>query len=338
MIDSWIYSRFSDTLSWISRKHSQELDMFPREISSIADYYLKKRLLILTQEPVKVDPRLGDPLPFLALWFADSFGLSNKLLVNKLALTLSYAAIIVSVRDDLIDGRAVIDGRMGSEHAYIATANFYYDKYYDIFKAVFPPESIFWSILCNCLNEWSQYETWSFIFNRGAKKIFNPLSRKFLVNSSRYLVAITFPTIAAIAILTENQLKLDRIRKFLTDYYAGFRIADDLRDWPEDLNAPNYNHSSVIYSMLSKRIPNQNFDTVSALNMFLNKDFLLRIYGTVINLYQAAKKDIAAFKSRYLEEFMDTQIEFYTDARHIALDRRIQFNRSLIKILSSRTN
>lgn len=335
MLDSWIYSEFSDTLSWIAREHTRELYTLPKEVSSIAEYYLKKRLRILTNEPIRVDPRLGDPLPFLALWFADSFGLSNKRVVNKLALTLSYAAIIVSIRDDLIDGKAVVDGRMASEHAHIATANFYYDKYYSVFKALFPSRSIFWSILCDCLNEWSRYETWSFIFNREAKKVFNPLSQNFLLDSSRYLVAITVPTIAATSILTKNQSMLNGIRKFLTNYYAGFRIADDLRDWLEDLDAPKYNHSSVIYYMLSKRRSNQKFDTVSAINMFLNDDFVSRIYGTLISFYQAAKKDAAVFKSHYLQEFMDTQIEFYTEARDKALDRRIQLNRSLVKILSN---
>src|ERR671921_261752 len=123
MLDSWIYSEFSDTLSGIARKHTRELYVVPKEISSIADHYLKRRLRILTNEPIRVDPRLGDPLPFLALWFADSFGLSNKLVINKLALTLSYAAIIVSIRDDLIDGRALVNGKMTSEHAQIAAAN-----------------------------------------------------------------------------------------------------------------------------------------------------------------------------------------------------------------------
>jgi hypothetical protein len=334
MRDSWIYSEFSDTLAWIARKHTRELNRLPKELSPIAEYYLKKRLVIITNEPIRVDPRLGDPLPFLCLWFADSFGLPNKHIINKLALTLSYAAIIVSIRDDLIDGRAVVGGRMASEHAHIAIANFYYDKYYGIFKALFPSRSIFWSILCNCLNEWSRYETWSFIFNPRAKKIFNPLSRNFLLDSSRYLVAITLPTIAATSILTNKLTMLNGIRKFLTDYYAGFRIADDLRDWPEDLDAPRYNHSSVIYYMLSKRKSNQKFDKVSAINMFLNEDFILKVYGTLISLYQSAKKDAAVFNSRYLQEFMDTQIEFYSESRDRALERRIQLNRSLIKILS----
>src|SRR5215203_4350169 len=105
MPDLEIYSNYEDKLNWLINKHRKELLVLPASISSIAKYYLTKRLLILTQKPLAIDRRLGRPIPYLAYWFANIFGLDDQKVVRQLGLTLSYISLAVSAKDDLVDGR-----------------------------------------------------------------------------------------------------------------------------------------------------------------------------------------------------------------------------------------
>jgi hypothetical protein len=180
----------------------------------------------------------------MVFWFANAFNLKDKEQINELALSSSYVLLAVSVRDDLQDGK------VSSEHAHVCLANIYYEKYVGIFKNIFSSRSIFWYLSSNCLSDWAKYESWIFVFNYRNK--INPFSERFLKQSSKYLVATTLPPFAAHKILTKNETEMPKVRKFLLNYWMGWRRVDDIRDWQGDLRVPNFNQSSILYYELNK--------------------------------------------------------------------------------------
>ncbi|MDQ3902814.1 MAG: hypothetical protein M3247_04045 [Thermoproteota archaeon] len=312
-------------------KHRTELTTLPESISSLARYYLTKRLFVLIKKPLAIDRRFGRPIPYLAYWFAMCFGLDDQKIISQLGLTLSYISLAVSARDDLIDGRILLNHKRISEHAHVCLANIYYDKYFWIFTNLIPRGSEFWYLLSRCLNNWSNHESWGFLFSAENKT--NSLSEKFLSHSSSYLVAITLPTIAAAAFLTGNQDKIPQITKFLRHYWMGWKIVDDIRDWQKDLDVPNFNHSSVLYYIKSKLDKGSTLNAESVTSMFLDELFIKNVYGAILRWYKAAKRDITCFDSPNLTEFMDSQIEFHTRERDSLLRSKLEFSQRINQIL-----
>jgi len=339
MADSWAYTDFSDNVARLREIHRQDLSEIPdAALSALAEYYLKKRLFILNEKPVKLDPRLGRPAPYLALWFSEALGMRDEQKLDQFALTLSYASIICSIRDDLIDGRVMLNGKLATEHAHVSLANFFYDKYWQVFKNIFPPGSAFWYILSESLNEYGMYEYWNFLLNAkmaDRKRIMNPLAPEFLKRSSQYMVVVFIPTIAAISLLTNNAQKISQAKNFLVNYFAGVRIADDLRDWQKDLESANYNCSSVIHYAL-RQGRRQKIGMEGIRSMFFNKSFVASLYNAILKFYGAAKNDAAVFGSRYLDEFMDSQIGFYVAERDYLVDQRVRLGDSLVSLLESK--
>ena len=231
MFDHEIYSIFQKLNRRIKDIHYVETKQFPDQIKPLAEYYVTKRLNILNP-PTRVDSRKGMPIPYLAYWVSDIFGLKDENMITDLGLSLIYISLVVSVRDDLVDNK------LWSEHAHVCLANLYYDKYYSILKRIIDTPSPFWSLLLDCLNEWGKYESWSFL-NKYNDQV-DPLSERFLMGSSSYLVAITLPTVAAISFITNNEAKIPNLQKFLRNYWMGWKVMDDFRDWKKDLNTPNY--------------------------------------------------------------------------------------------------
>jgi hypothetical protein len=336
MSDHWIYADFESEINALTERLYKELSKVPKKLLPLADYYLKERLMFfLHSNEIRIDPRFGRPVPYLVYWFSETLKLHDKRIVDQLALSLCYISVVVSIRDDLADGRVVLNGTKVSEHAHIALANYFYSKYYNIFRNIFSQRSIFWSILCYNLNQWSRYETWDFLLEKEPK--YSPLTESFLRRSSDYLVAITVPTLAAIAILTKKYYHIPRLRNFLIDYCMGWKITDDLRDWRSDLSVPNRNHSTVIFQAM-KYIENFNpnsVDTELVESLFLiNKEFIDSIYAAVLRNYNNARKDVQTLNSRYLNEFIDSQIEFYSEERNLLIKGRESIKTSLATILN----
>lgn len=325
--DHQIYSDFRNEVTRLQKTHNRELASFPREIGAIAHYYLSKRLLILNDKNIEFDGRLGRPVPYLAFWFADAFRLKDKQITRQLASSLMYISLWISMRDDLQDGRVAINGKIVREHAYVCLANIYFSKYLNIFRKIFPPESIFWYILTNCLDQCWKYESWSFLFTHNNNT--DPLSEKFLSKASSYLPAIMLPTLAAIALLTRNHTKIPFVAEFLKHYWMAWKIVDDIRDWQKDLKVQKYNHSSILYYSLKKAARQPRLGHEDIISTFSDENSVKKIYNTILEFYKAARHDAQKLGSIYLSKFMDLQIEFHTDERDSLLTSRVQFIRRL---------
>jgi len=319
--------------------HRNEIEELPSSLLPLAKYYLNKRLNILDTRKTIADPRYGRPMPFLALWFSDSLGIKEKKVVNRFALALTYSNLFFCIRDDLIDGRVMLNRKkLASEHEHIALSNFYYGKYFRIFADFFSESSVIWHILADSLREWWEHEYWSFGLreaNFRRSYDFTPLSKRFLSKSSQYLIAITFPTIAGLAILSGNAGLMPQIRNFLSNYFMGFRISDDLRDWRHDLRVNGYNCSTVIYHSLNLRKDLKTMTSVSIDSLFFDTRFVLPLYATMLRYYRSAKKDAMQFHSPYLVKFMDDQIDFYMEERDFLLSRKTYLKNSLINIFKA---
>jgi geranylgeranyl pyrophosphate synthase len=330
-----IYTDFSKNMDWIRGEFRKHLSEIPEALYEMTSYYLVERIGILPNKTYSPHPKYGTPMPYIVFWFADALGL-KKNLVNRLALSLMYANTFYCLRDDLIDGRNKINGRMPDEHEHIALANFFFAKYLAIFKDMFPSKSLFWSYLVSSINDWWQHEYWSYLFDARKSARSNPLSKEYLANSSRYIVGITAPSVIAIALLTGNKQRIHQIQRFLTHYFMGYRIADDLRDWVEDLQGKNYNRSTVIQlAQLALRGKVDRIDENGMISFFLETRFREMIYHTIEKHYLAAKKEVFDLHSFYLNDFVDSQISYFEEENnyYAGLDRT--FEESTRNILQS---
>jgi len=334
------YADYVDDIAWLRARLQKESSAHPQEIKSLAQYYLRKRLpILLDRSTLRThywrfkDPRLEKPSPYAPFWFADAFRLTDKEIIRKLVLGYLYITLAVSIKDDLMDNK------VGSGPEHICLANLYLDKYFDIFRNIFPPESKFWYTFSNWMNEWGCTESWRFLFRPTAHD-FDPLSDRFLAQSSKYLVCITMPTLAAIALLTKNGSIIPRIAKFARHYCSAFRIQDDLRDWRNDLKVPNFNHSSVLYYVFRKLGAGfrGKLSENQVLSVFLDQEAITDIYGAVLRCLNRTRDDALVFHSSYIARFVDEQISLYTDERDALFRSRVEFYDGLKRMLSRERN
>jgi len=328
MLGSEIYADFSKEINWIRERIREEILTLPNSLKSLAEYYVGKRLIILSDKarPIKFDPELGRPIPYVAFWFADAFGLTNKQVTRKLALGLVYSSLATTVRDDIIDHESP------SELRYVTLANMYLHRYLVIFDDLFDPDSKFWYHLASCIKELARYESWNLISNY--EHSFDPFSKSFLEESSRYFSAVVMPTLAALAIATNNERKIPLVSKFLQHFSMGWRIYDDLSDWRKDLKIDNWNHSSILLYALQNVDGKSKLDEEVVLSMFLSADFIKKAYGAMLGFFRTARQDVSAFNCSYLSRFMDEQISFHTRKRDGLLRSSLGFYKQLSKILS----
>jgi len=319
-----IYSNFQELNRRIKETHHIESKQLPDKIKHMAEYYATKRLSILNNS-TKVDSRNGMPIPYLAYWLSDICGLRDKDTITNLGLSLTYISLVVSVRDDLFDSK------IWSEQAHVCLANLYYDKYYSILKKTIDTSSSFWSLLSDCSNEWGKNESWNFLYKYDNRV--NPLSEPFLIESSRYLVSITLPTLAAICFITNNEVYIPKIKKFLQNYWMGWKIMDDLRDWKKDLHILNYNNSSVLlYALRKFDYLGFKINEKSMLSIFMNSEFVEDIYKSLKKFYLVASQEILDLEPSYLKKFIDTQLSFHEDEKFEILDMKIELSKAISKL------
>jgi hypothetical protein len=290
---------------------------------------LEERIVVTIDRAI-LNKKTGRAYPYVAYWFSEALGLRDRGIIRKLGLSLTYVALFVSIRDDLIDGRPILnDDSIASEHSLIALANWYYDKYLQVFKEIFAQGSPFWFLFIDCMNQWSIYETW--ILTHRTRHNFDPLSHSFLEKSSQYLYATTLPTLAAIAILTSN--KLESIIKFAKNYCIGFKLADDLRDWRKDITKRNPIGSVVIYYAM-KKFGKKKIDETELESLFLDEEFINSLYDAAIRHLMTAKVNGEVFRSSQIQKFIEIQIEGLEEQVEFHRQRRTDFTKLVNNIFS----
>jgi len=328
MLSSEIYTNFSKEINWIREKIQEETLTFPNSLKSLVEYYVRKRLIILSDKtrPIIFDPELGRPVPYATFWFAEAFGFTKKKVTRRLALGLVYSSLATTIRDDILDHDPSKKGH------FFTLANIYLHRYLAIFNYLFDRNSKFWYYLASCIKELERYENWNRISNYDNN--FDPFSESFLKESSRYFSAVVMPTIAALAIATGNEGKISIVNRFLKHFSMGWRIFDDLNDWRKDLKVKNLNHSSTLLYTLQNIGGKNNLNEEVVLSMFLSTDFVKKAYGAMLSFFRTARKDVSAFDCSYLTKFMDEQISFQIRKRDSLLRLNSDFYMQLNKILS----
>lgn len=331
MYGSEIYNDFSNDIYWIRERIQEDTHLFPDSLKPLVDYYIKKRLIIIPDKshPIPnhyIDYELARPVPYATFWFADAFGIENKLITRKLGLGLVYSALATTIRDDIVDRESPTDPRCFKLY------NYYNHRYLAIFDDLFDRESKFWYYLTNCIKEQAQYEKWNLLFDNALGV--DPFSESFLQESSRYFTAVVLPTLAALAVITNNESKIPKVDEFLRHFSMGWRIYDDLSDWQKDLINDNFNHSSILLYIFQKIQRDNNLNEEIVLSAFLSHEIFEKAYGAILSFNNAAKRDVSDFNCAYLSKFMDEQISFHTRKRDSILAHVSELNSEFFKQLN----
>ena len=324
---SEIYNDYAEDIHWIRGKILEETSLFPEEVLSIVNYYIRQRLIIIPTKAKKTrgimfDYELGRPVPYAVFWFADAFGYNNKQVVRELGLGLVYSAIVTTIRDDLIDNEASCDSRC------IGLMHYYNHRYFEIFESLFDKNSSFWYYLTESISEVSRYERWNLLIRED--NITEPFSEQFLHESSRYFSAVVFPSFAALAVLVGAEEKIPVIRNWLKYFSMGWRVYDDFCDWKRDLSIKKYNNSSILLSTANTLSVEKRLDIEDVYNMFLDPNFINNAYHAILHFYDKARLEIAPLNNYYLNKFMKEQIHFHTKRRDLVLKRSNESREKII--------
>lgn len=331
-----IYSEFSSEIRWIVERIREENLTLPTSLKPLAEYYTSKRLILRADkdEIIKLDPKLGLPahnfLPDVVFWFADAFGLKDRKVTKKLALGLVYSSLAFVVIDDTIEEETQ------STSSYLALASIYLHRYLKSFDGLFEPDSKFWQYLTTSIKDFNLLVYQDFTFKHEPKDIANldPLSEPFLLESCKSYVVLVMTTFAAVAYATNNEKKLPLLSKFWNYYAMGHRIYDDLNDLQEDLRMDDYYNSSVLLYALQKADNKSKLDEKLLWSMFLDTDFVKKIYSTMLHLFKRAREVASAFNCPFLSSFMDELISSHTQKRDTLLKTSSDFYKELSRILN----
>ncbi len=326
---SRIYTDYSSEIRWIRGTVLKEVRELPAPVQEIAEYYLKRRLTIVfdAKYPTISDPLFGSPDPYAVFWFADAFGLNDEETVRRVALGMIYATLSITLKDDLLDRADWPTDR------YIWLSDIYSKKYSDGFGRMFPRSSSFWYHFSVALAETARYEAWRIGLRQTGGV--NAFSAHFLEESSRYFVSVVAPSLVAIAMKSGRTRAIPRIMRFLRDFAMAWRVFDDLCDWEEDLKAPTFNGSSVLYSLLGSGRERSTLSKSEVLRAFASGRFVETAYGTMLEFLDKAKGDVRPLKSSELNMFLEEQIRFNEERKERLLGSVQSFENGLVQLLGT---
>ena len=299
-----LYTDFAPDVRWIQERVRAEYETLPAAVQGVAQYYLTQRIKVLhDRDPICSAHHLSPtPIPYLAFWFARAFGLENAQVRRLLGLSLVYVCLSASPRDDLLDGSGF------APHQQTYLARWFWEKYFLVLKTLFSAESPVWYVLSRSTADWGRGERWVLYQNR--HETANPLSANFLRNTSRYLVALIFPTLAGVAFLSNRPKKVSAIRRFACYYCMGWRILDDLRDWQDDSLEANIDGSSVLsFLRIRAGIPRSlPLTRELAVSLFSDQAVVGQIYSAMTRFYLAARREAESLKAGCVTRFIDEQL------------------------------
>lgn len=325
---SCLYTDFTSDIHWIKDSIRDDLSTLPVSMHGVSRYYVSDRVKVLPDDSslYPSDPLSPSPIPYLAFWFAHDFGIEDVQVRRLLGLGLVYVCLSSSPRDDLVDGSGF------PPHQLRYLAHWFWEKYIDALKKLFPAGSSIWQFVLKSAADWERYERWT----RSHKKHItaDPLSPAFLENASRYLCALLFPALAAVALLSNRAARVRAIRRFVCYYCMGWRILDDLRDWREDLEANT--HTSCVLALLRIRAGIPQSVPLSrglAVALFSDQVVVGEIYSAMVRFCHAARSEAASLQADYVTRFIDEQLLGYQTELARMTAEKANFGRSLARLL-----
>jgi len=326
-----LYSDFDADILWIQGHIRAAYETLPATVQGVAWHYLTERIKVLCDRDPEgsahhLSPR---PIPYLAFWFARAFGLEKAQVRRLLGLSLVYACLSSTPRDDLLDG----SGFAPRQQNYLA--RWFWERYFQVLTKLFSAESPIWYVLARCTADWAQGDRWTLYQNR--RQTANPLSANFLRNTSKYLAALIYPTLAGVTFLSNRPTELSAIRRFAHNYCMGWRILDDLRDWQEDSGKANVDDSCVLsFLRLRAGIPRSKPLTRElAVTLFSDQALVAKIYSAMTRFYLAARREAENLQASYVTQFIDEQIQGHKlELARMAVERTA-FRNSLAQLLEA---
>jgi hypothetical protein len=328
--ESNIYSDFNSDVRWIKQTVRADLETLRPAMQGVAHYYLTNRIKVLdTTDHVCATHHLSPrPIPYLAFWYSHAFGLDDPQVRRLLGLCLVYACLSSTPRDDLLDG----SGFAPRQQTYLS--GWFWQKYVSALETLFDDQSLIWLLLAKSKDDWERCDRW--VLSQQRHQAADPLSVGFLRNSSAYLAALIFPTLAGVALLSNRARKIAAIKRFTCHYCMGWRILDDWRDWRDDLEANIQTNSVLAFlrlrSGIPKRVPLTKQFVVSILS---NQDVVNRIYSAMIGFCRAAWREAAGLQAVYVTRFIDEQLLGYeAELARIGADKE-NFQNCLARLLEA---
>jgi len=325
--DSTLYTDFASDVRWVKDRIRSDLQMLPLAMQGVARHYVAQRVKVLHAQDFSspTHPLSPRPIPYFAFWFAEAFGLRDAER-RFLGLSLAYVVLSSSPRDDLADGSDFAP----YELSYLAA--WFWERHFCAFKRLFPRESPIWYLLAKSTADWGRSERWELC--QDGETTADPFSAASLLHASRYLAAMTFPTLAGAALLRDEAKKLRAVKRFVCNYCMGWRILDDLRDWREDLEANTASSCILTFMRKRARLPKgEPLTRELGVSLLTDEAVVSEIYSAMTKFCLAARREADRLRASFVTEFIDEQLLGYDAELKRIRAEKVKFKNSLAQLL-----
>jgi hypothetical protein len=199
-------------------------------ISSYSHYFKKDALGFLSIYNILDEGFSRNPLCFmLPFWLKDPLEVDSKTCC-KITEGFMLLAFYVLIQDAVMDITS-------DEHKedLLPLGSLFFVDFLEIFREMFPVDSLFWSYFKKYINEWTNSVIWE------KKEKYNKkinFSKEELILAARKAAALKISS-SAICILGGHEDKVEKVSNIIDLLILTFQMLDDISDWKEDAKTLN---------------------------------------------------------------------------------------------------
>lgn len=235
-------------------------------------------------------------LPYWLLEFVDKIPPLNN--IRALSLGNLFGSLYCLTQDKLMDGECDQDIQ--------PILNIYYYKWVKEYHRVFDCYSAFWILFEKYLLEYSNSIFWERQEHWGKVKPYEEKDLLFIGNKLAPLKMCC----AAICLMDGKEHFIPHFSKLICYYHIGFQLADDLKDWKEDLASGNFSYLlTIIHNEFGE--DSMTVDTIQ--DILRTTDVVDRIIEKSSHYYELARKMSRELGCDQLERFVGYEMEKNTD-------------------------
>lgn len=302
------FNDFNKEVEELEGKYFNFLNNLPNNLTKVGK----------TQFYERVKKREGNPciVFYTPFWFADSYGVKNQEIINKIAMGNFFLYHFVTLKDD------AIDQQKQNKDEYLTLSNILLEKVEQVFSDFIPKQQID-SGFEKFMYEWDQAEDY-LMKHKGEMIEYKDIDFQ-MMGKKASMIKMCLPVFES---FKQNQYRNKYYDiEYATDVAAtGLQIMDDLIDWREDFKTKLYTYPLwlVFSSSENKNFNNYSYSKVSE-KLYLDDaiDVILSKSNYYINF---SKNLFSTFNGNYWTKFLD-----YTAEQNCYIIGKIKIEKSKLK-------
>lgn len=218
---------FDADVEWLLDACERRISTYPPSLCRYGRARLEKQWAL--QEKTTHGFSIAHLLPF---WLQETFDLAQDT-CRAIALGNTFWLLYFFVQDE------VMDASTGEYRGHLLPlGNLFFLDAIAPYRSFFGSDSSFWTFLERYIAEWAESVSWEREQHWGRAREFE---KGDLLRLARKAAPLKIPC-AALSLLAGRVEAIEPLEKMIDNVLVVFQLADDLRDWHEDLARGNYTY------------------------------------------------------------------------------------------------